>query len=83
MNLKNYFLKQTLVALAMQPIVYLVLSPYMILIVGLNLDQMIVWWIAGIPMGIVLNFAVAIFLSKTLPKMNEWIDSKIPVVNNE
>lgn len=62
----------------MQPVVYAVLTPYMLLIVGLNLNQMVIWWIAGIPMGIVLNFAVAIFLSKALPKINNSIDRRIP-----
>ena len=63
-------LKIVILGLAMQPIVYLVLSPYMVWIVGLTWDQLVTWWWTALPMGIALNLVLAVYIPWVAPKID-------------
>lgn len=78
-NWRRFFVFNILVGLAMQPIVYLILSPYMHFYIGLGFpDDMVKWWISGMPIGIFMNICIAFFLYKYLPALERLTDRIVP-----
>jgi hypothetical protein len=78
MNIKRYLLLNCIIAVVMQPVVYVVLSPYMAFVVGLTFDQLVTWWWTALPMGIVLNLVLSVFLGKAVPRITKFVDHRFP-----
>ena len=55
------------------PFIWIVYAPYMILYVGLNTTQFMLWIVGGLPWAIVANLAIQPYVSRTV----RFLDRKL------